>query len=194
MLAVVAAVMFISLWNEGRIAQQKAQTILNASDFAPETSVLPEQIKATAENSTPPIPISTLTLELNGFTIIARIDVDKIGVHLPILAETTDAALKVSACYYTGVMPGEDGNMVVTGHNYASGAIFGKLDQLETGNIVMLTGMDGTTSAYTVYKIDHTKPDSVDSLNEMEYLRELTLLTCESHGNGRLIVRCRSNS
>ena len=88
-------------------------------------------------------------------------------------------------------MPGEDGNMVVTGHNYSNGSIFGNLDQVKVGDTVLLTSPDGSTQTYTVYEIDHITPDHPEALNDTEYDRELTLLTCESHGNGRLVVRCR---
>jgi sortase A len=126
--------------------------------------------------------------------VVARLDIEKINAQLPVLAKTTEATLKVSVCHYKGAMPGEDGNMVVTGHNYANGAIFGKLDQVKAGESVLLTDRDGITQAYTIYRIDHIRPDEREALDDTAYARELTLMTCESHGNGRLIVRCRADT
>jgi LPXTG-site transpeptidase (sortase) family protein len=87
-------------------------------------------------------------------------------------------------------LPGEDGNLVITGHNYRNGAHFGKLDKLEVGDSVTLTDKEGKTYAYTVYKLEHIKPDNPEALDNTTYPRELTLLTCEARGNRRLIVRC----
>jgi len=187
-LAAAAVIVFAMLWNEGVTAQKEAQAVLDASGIMPKISGSAE---GNTVNGVTATPVSALTPELQGYTVIARLDIEKIGARLPVLAETTDAALKVSACYYEGELPGKDGNMVITGHNYANGAIFGKLDQMKAGDAVLLTSQDGTTQAYTVYEVGHIKPDEPGALNDMEYARELTLLTCESHGNGRLIVRCR---
>jgi len=191
-LLVAAGIVFLTLWNEGVSAGNNAQAMLDASGITPQssvsgssTSVAPTQPGDTAA------PLPTLAPELEGYSVVARIDIDAINVHLPVLAETSTAALKVSACYYKGSLPGEDGNMVVTGHNYSNGSIFGQLDKLKVGDTVLLTGLDGTTQTYTVYEIDHITPDNPGALDDTEYDRELTLLTCESHGNGRLLVRCR---
>ncbi len=196
-LAAAAVTIFVVLYSEGVTAGSNAQAVLLASGLTPEASA---SVKASDKTSTvtdvqleaTPSPQPTLEPELKGYSVVARIDIDKIDQHLPVLAETVKGALKVSVCYYEGTMPGEDGNMVVTGHNYANGAHFGKLDKLEKGDTVLLTGKDGTTQTYTVYEIDHIKPDDSDALGDTEYARELTLLTCESHGNGRLVVRCKA--
>ncbi len=196
-LAAAAVIVFAVLYNEGVAAGNNAKAVLDASGITPKASAASAGASAGTDAATPlpepsPSPVSTLEPELQGYAVIARIDIDKIDQHLPVLAEITKAALKVSICYYEGTMPGEDGNMVVTGHNYSSGSHFGKLDKLEKGDTVLLTAKDGTTQPYTVYEIDHIKPDDSDALNDTEYSRELTLLTCESHGNGRLVVRCKS--
>ena len=190
-LAVTAVIVAAVLWNKGVIVQEKAQAVLDASGIKPEIS---ESSEGSAADDATVTPVSTLTPELQGYTVIARLDFEKIGAQLPVLTETTDAALKVSACYYKGELPGKDGNMVITGHNYANGAIFGKLDQVEVGDVVLLTSQDGITQIYTVYEIGHIRPDEPEALDDTKYARELTLLTCESHGNGRLIVRCHANS
>lgn len=132
----------------------------------------------------------SLETELKGYSVIARLDIEKIDQHLPVLSQTSDKALKVSVCYYSGAMPDEEGNFVITGHNYRNGAHFGKLDKLEAGDSVTLTDAAGATYAYTVYKLDHIRPDNPEALDNTAYPSELTLLTCEARGNRRLVVRC----
>ena len=195
-LAIAAAIVFAVLWNEGVEAGRNAQAVLDASGLTPAAQATPpaEESPSAAETSAAPTatPLPTLTPELQGYSVIARLDIDSIDMHLPVLAETSKAALKVSACWYEGALPGEDGNMVITGHNYSNGSIFGHLDRVNVGDTVLLTNQDGTTQTYTVYAIDHIKPDQPGKLNNTQYTRELTLLTCESHGNGRLVLRCRA--
>lgn len=188
-LTIAAVVVFAVLWGEGVTAGQNAQAVLDASGITPQASSAsaPEGTSASDAGET---PAPTLTPELQGYDVIARIDIDAIDAHLPVLSETTNAALKVSVCYYEGSMPGEDGNMIVTGHNYSNGSIFGKLDKVAVGDTVLLTSQQGVTQTYTVYAIDHIRPDQPEKLDDTQYARELTLLTCESHGNGRLVVRC----
>ena len=76
--------------------------------------------------------------------------------------------------------------MVITGHDYRSGAIFGNLSKMYVGDDVLLTGKDGKIYAYTVYAVDHIKPDDVEALDDTKYDNELSLLTCENRDNGRL--------
>ena len=192
-LAAAAAILFIMLWNEGETAEKNAQALLEQSGIEPSVSYTVSSTDPAVSSGTIPIsePESTFETELEGYTVIARLDIDKIDAHLPVLAEMSRSALKVSVCYYSGAAVGEDGNMIITGHNYASGAHFGTLDQLAVGDTVYLTDTDNTTYTYTVYQIEHIDPDDAESLDDTEYARELTLLTCESKGNGRLLVRCR---
>ena len=130
-------------------------------------------------------------LEFQGYSVIARLDIDALDLHLPVLQETTEEALKVSVCYYTGAAPGQDGNMVIIGHDYRSRAHFGRLHKLAVRDTGLLTDAEENTYTYVVYKLEHIKPDDVEALSQTQYRRELSLLTCEKSGNGRLLVRCR---
>jgi LPXTG-site transpeptidase (sortase) family protein len=193
-LLAAAAVIYAVLYSEGVTAGNNAQAVLDASGLQASGASAGTADAGTPSNSMESAPPTMLTTELQGYTVIGRIDIDRIDMHLPVLEECTEAALKVSACYLQGSMPGEEGNMVVTGHNYANGSIFGKLDKLKVGDTVQLTGQDGSAQIYTIYEIDHITPNQPEKLSETEYARELTLLTCESHGNGRLVVRCWAES
>jgi sortase A len=178
-----AAVVFFIQWYEGEAAAKKAQELLEG--FTPQPTAT--QPAATDEPINTPAPVS----ELEGYAVIARLDIDALDLHLPVLSETSDEALKVSVCYYIGPQPGGEGNMVITGHNYRNGAHFGNLDRIKTRDTVSITNADGKTLVYQVYKIDHIKPDNVEALSKTQHPSELSLLTCELNGNGRLLVRCR---
>ena len=184
-LLLTAAAIFIVQWNEGEQAARSAQALLNQSGIkAPPPS-------DTEPAAAQPLPAATRSPEFQGYSVIVRLDIETIDLHLPILSETSDKALKVSVCRFEGPEPGGDGDIVITGHDYRSGAIFGRLSELKIGDTALLTGTDGKTYSYAVYKIDHIKPDEAEKLDETTYTSELSLLTCENNGNGRLLLRCR---
>ena len=74
--------------------------------------------------------------------LVGKLQIEKINIVLPVIAYTDDEALKVSVCYYDGSLPGTKGNLIITGHNYASGAHFGRLDELDIGDIISLSTPD----------------------------------------------------
>lgn len=198
-LLIAAVLVYIIQWNEGVTAQKQAEQLLGEVSFSPSpalsepfpsgTYAQPEQPEAQGEDEIK----SILETELKGYSVIARLDIEKIDIHLPVLSETSTKALKVSVCFYQGPQPGEDGNLVITGHNYRSGAHFGKLDQMEEGDAVSLTDRQGNVYDYTVYKTEVITPDNIEALHDTKYANEITLVTCEANANRRLLVRCRLN-
>lgn len=196
-LVLAAASVFLIQWNEGEAAGEKAEALLNEIGMQPSASADPFPT-ASGVYDQPEEPdvqngediAGILETELKGYTVIARLDIERLGLQLPVLSKWSDKALKVSVCYYKGPAPGEDGNLVITGHNYRSGAHFGKLDQLKAGDTLTLTGVKGNTFNYKVYKTELIKPDNPEALDKTKYVNELTLITCEANGNRRLLVRC----
>lgn len=196
-LLLAAIAVFAIQWNEGEEAAQKAEELLNevgmqpsaASDPFPTASGVYDQPEEPDVRNGEDIA-GILETELKGYTVIARLDIEKIDQHLPVLSQWSDKALKVSVCYYKGPAPGEDGNLVITGHNYRRGAHFGKLDQLKAGDTLTLTNIKGNTFTYKVYKTELIKPDNSEALDKTKYANEMTLVTCEANGNRRLLVRC----
>ncbi len=196
-LALTAGGIFYAQWQEGETAARNAQALLNASGVTASASITsnPESAPAAgASAASAQATSSALPSDLQGYTVIARLDIGKLDLSLPVLSETTDKALTVSACRYQGPEPGGQGNLVITGHDYRSGAIFGNLSKLAVGDAVSLTAKDGKTYSYAVYAIDHINSDDAQALDDAKYTNELSLLTCELSGNGRLLVRCRETS
>jgi len=192
-LACAAGFYAYSLWNEGVTAQQNAADILRVSGFANleaydgETDGLYQQPEG--PQAGPDALDGLFDSALKGYSVVARLDIPSIGVSLPVLSETTDTALKYSVCYFSGPEPGGEGNLIITGHNYASGAHFGNLDEMKAGDTANLTDPNGNVFTYTVYETELITPDDTGALSDMQYGRELTLLTCEENANRRLLVR-----
>lgn len=196
-LACTAGLYAHNLWQEGVRAEENAKEILRVSGFADLGGDGAEEdvyLQPFEPQAGPDALDNLFDSELKGYSVIARLDVPSIDVSLPVLSETSDEALQYSVCYYSGPEPGEEGNLVITGHNYASGAHFGNLSDVREGDALTLTAPDGTEYVYTVYRTELITPDDVEALDDMEYEKELTLLTCEENANRRLLVRCRETA
>jgi sortase A len=188
-LLIAAGVTAVCLFDEGVVAASNAKTLMEAYEQA----VLPEAEEPTAQADEQPLATTApepSPVTIDGYQVIGKLDIPKIEAELPVIAFTDDKALKVSVCYYQGPMPNETGNLVITGHNFASGAHFGRLKELSQGDEVIMSMPDGSVYRYAVYDKQEIKPDDVEALDEFEGDRVLTLMTCTSHGNRRLLVRC----
>ena len=188
-LLVGAIAVWLIIYHEGDIAARNAEQLLaeyeqGTSDLAPTASVTP----AADDTNVTPTPVPT-PWTFEGYDVIGKLTIAKIDQELPIISETDKQALKVSCCYYQGALPGETGNLVITGHDYANGSIFGQLSKLIEGDVVTLS-TPYEAYDYEVYDTQVIKPDDVDALDEYEGDTVLTLMTCTSHGNRRLLVRC----
>ena len=197
-LLLAAAIAFLIIHNEGNIAAENANKLLVEYEQEQNTTSslkpaeIPSVTSSSIEQEVSPTPVITPN-NYEGYQVIGKLVIDKIEAELPVISETSRAALKVSCCYYQGAMPGEPGNIIITGHNYANGAIFGRLDEMKPGDTVVLSTPLGDYT-YEVYETKIIKPDDVAALDENQSDMALTLMTCASHGNRRLLVRCTCTS
>ncbi len=122
--------------------------------------------------------------------VIGVLSIPEIEIKLPIIGKWSSKLLKVSICRYQGGEPNAPGNLVVIGHNYKNGSHFGRLKNLEVGDELFLSGMDGTQKRYVVYEIETVKPDDFSALEPYRGECGLTLMTCYKDGTDRLFVRC----
>ena len=75
---------------------------------------------------------------------------------------------------------------MLVAHNYLSH--FGALEQLQLGDEVLFTEMDGTVTAYQVAAIDVVAPVAVEEVTSGAF--DLALVTCTYGGKSRLVVYC----
>lgn len=193
-LLITAVIIGIFTYNEGQTASEEAQKLLTEYEQASAPSDTPLSDGEYVQPEEPdiePADAFEAVQTLSGYQVLGKLTIQKIGVELPVILNSDKKALKISVCWYEGALPGETGNMVIAGHNYANGAHFGKLDELEDGDTVMLEASDGTSYCYEVYDNQVVKPDEVEALEKYEGQYALTLMTCTSQGNRRLLVRCK---
>ena len=128
----------------------------------------------------------------NTYTYESILNIPSLGIEYPVLTETTDELLKISINKFWGGSPNSVGNYCIVGHNYKSGKMFGKLSQINNGDIVKLTDLSGNTVNYKVYNKYVVYPEDVSCTSQITNgLKEMTLITCTNGGKQRLIVKCR---
>ena len=132
-------------------------------------------------------------IEVDGveYNTEAIVTIPKIDISYPVLTETSDQLLNISVNKFWGPKPNEIGNYCIAGHNYRNGKMFGRLNELENGDIVELQDLTGRVIEYEVYYIYVVDPEDRSCTSQMTNRRELTLITCTNYGTQRLIVKCK---
>ena len=123
--------------------------------------------------------------EIGGYGYIGILELPTLGLELPVMEECTDGNLKKAPCLYHG--SAAEGNLVIAGHNYRQH--FGYLPDVEIGDTITFTDMDGVVYTYEVGAVEPLAATAVKEMNESEW--ELSLYTCTYSGNERITVRCR---
>lgn len=127
----------------------------------------------------------------NTYSILGIINIPKINSKYPIIAETSDALLKVSVCKFWGSNPNEVGNLCLVGHNYKDSRFFGKVPTLVVGDVVEITDLEGKTLKYSVYDIFTVYPTDTRCTSQLtQGKKEVTLITCTDNGKQRVVVKC----
>ena len=144
--------------------------------------------------------ISNTTVDGVTYTTEAIITIPKIDITYPVLSETSDELLSISVNRYwpkpDKLKPNEVGNYCIVGHNYRNGKMFGRLNELVNGDIVVLEDMTGRKVQYAVYNTYIVNPDDTSCTSQLANgkpltRREITLITCTNYGTQRLVVKCR---
>lgn len=138
------------------------------------------------------VPVDLLTeedkkmteVDIDGYAYIGYLTMPTIGMELPVMSTWSYPQLRIAPCRYTGSVRGED--LVLMAHNYSSH--FGKLSQLNIGDALSFTDMDGETTTYKVVAKDILEPAELEGLGDGTY--DLTLFTCTYGGANRVTVYC----
>ena len=122
--------------------------------------------------------------------ILGVLSIPELNVELPVIGKWSYDLLKLSVCRYRGPEANGKGNLILLGHNYKSGAHFGKLDRLKPGSELFLTDTNSQKLRYVVYEIKTIEPTAFSELEQYRGERGLTLVTCVNSGTQRQIFRC----
>ena len=133
-------------------------------------------------------------LNIGGTGIMGYLDIEKIGVELPIYHGTSDGVLNVAVGHVQGTsLPtgGENTHAVFSAHRgLPSAKLFSDLDKLEPGDTFVVTVL-GRQMTYLVDQVLIVEPHEVEALDVTEGKDYCTLVTCTPYGinSHRILVR-----
>jgi len=130
----------------------------------------------------------------SGYTLLGKIEIPSIGFSSVILKDNTYRAMDLGVVLSYGVMPNELGGTVLSGHNYRgqTNFMYG-IKNLSAGDKIYLTDSSGRQVTYTVYEtIRYYDPNNTDIYKKYSGYH-VTLITCESGGQSRIIVKASAD-
>jgi sortase A len=171
------------LWGTG-IAERRAQSSLRAQ-FEQQRPLPPQAAPAPA----PTLAAPTTTPPPDLGEAIASIKIPRIDLEKFVVEGVGVEDLKKGPGHYPGTaMPGETGNAAIAGHRTTYGAPFGRLDELEAGDSIVVATRTGEFR-YEVTESKIVSPEDVWVLDPTPDGR-LTLTTCHPRYSAaqRLII------
>lgn len=155
---------------------------------APGTSASPGAAAAGTETGSGGLPappaLDMPTVRSGAYDYIGYLDFPGYDLTMPVAATWSFPALEISPCRHAGSVYND--NLVVAGHNYNTH--FGVLFELQLGDIVTFTDVDGNAFTYTVRELTSVSPDDSDAVMNRGYA--LTLYTCNWDTTERVTVFC----
>ncbi|MEA4814426.1 MAG: sortase [Oscillospiraceae bacterium] len=159
---------------------EQTMTSDTEADTQEEDPALPEpQADAQAETDAPD------SVKVKNYDIIGVLSIPAIDIRLPVISQWSYPNLRAAPCRYSG---DPEGQLILLAHNYARH--FGHIKDLEAGDTVGFTAVDGTVYSYQV-----TETEIVDGEKGLGDITagsdwNLTLFTCTYGGASRVVVRC----
>lgn len=151
----------------------------NGNTDSAENDELPENV------NTPP---EMAMIKVDGYDCIGVLSIPVLELELPILTDWSYAKLKKAPCHYYGSYYETD--FVIAAHNYK--AHFGRLSELQTGDIVIFTDVQGVEHYYEVVLLETLSPTATEAMITSGF--DLSLYTCTPGGGNRVTVRCDAKS
>ena len=168
-------------WEDNQ-AEETAQDLL-----ADVQSIMDEtQPQKPLPDDTEQIPAEMETVNVGGYDCIGILSVPVLDLELPVLTDWSYAKLKKAPCHYYGTYYETD--FVIAAHNYKSH--FGRLSQLQPGDIVIFTDVNGADHCYEVVLLETLPKEATQEMIVSGFA--LSLYTCTPGGASRVTVRCNA--
>ena len=167
---------------EGENAEEIVQDLLeNVQSIIEEKQ--PEQ---PLPDDTEKMPTEMATVKVDGYDCIGILSIPVLNLELPVLTDWSYAKLKKAPCHYYGTYYEKD--FVIAAHNYESH--FGRLSQLQAGDIVIFTDVNGADHCYEVVLLETLPKEATQEMIASGFA--LSLYTCTPGGANRVTVRCNT--
>ncbi|MBQ2783151.1 MAG: sortase [Oscillospiraceae bacterium] len=177
LLAFSGAALYAGYERQASLAEQRAEILLAELHHTMEERHLGGVVAEAPEGQMPQIL-------LEGYALIGVLEAEEAGIRLPIIESWSYESLQYSPCRYSGSL--EEENLILLGHNYHRH--LGNLGQLETGDVVTFTDINGKIYTFAVASAEKLKPTQVEELKSNPY--PLAIFTCTDGGESRYVVYC----
>lgn len=188
--ALLVAALSLFFYNQGQAAAAEQASMELMVQMAEQIRQRTEDLAASngmAESTLetePSASIDMTVVEIDGHGYIGYLSVPELELELPVMADWSYPKLKLAPCRYAGSVAGDD--LVLMAHNYVRH--FGGLSELDEGDRVVFTDMDGNVTDYAVVARDILEPTAVTEMTAGDF--DLTLFTCTYGGQSRVTVYC----
>jgi sortase A len=129
-------------------------------------------------------PLSEVAID--GLDYIGMLYIPTLELGLPVLSDFSYDNLTIAPVRYYGEIYSHD--LVVCAHNYEGH--FGRLKELQAGDALQFVDTTGAKYNYEVSTVETIRPTAIEEVTSGK--NDLTLLTCTTGGNARVLVRCDS--
>jgi len=132
------------------------------------TAKLDQVVGEAAEQDTSPalnaahMPV----LQLEGVDVIARLQIETLGLDVPVAAEGSDAALTPARVMRPD---GDESKLEVAGATYQDEGAWGRIGDLTGGETVALTSVTGARQEYVVVSAGRTSAEFDDNFDLLVY-------------------------
>lgn len=123
-------------------------------------------------------------VEIDGELYIGYLSIPALELELPVMSGWNDQGLRKATCRYAGTLRGDD--LVIMAHRYRG--YFRNLPDLNDGDQVIFTDMDGVVTTYEVISRDVVPPSAVEEVTAGYH--DLTLFTCTYDAQDRFVIYC----
>ena len=132
-------------------------------------------------------------ISYEGYTILGKVEIPKIGFTSVILKDYTYNAMNVGVIKSYGEEINQPGGFILSGHNFRGSSLFMyNIYRLQAGDKIYITDTDGIKLEYTVYEtLRYVDPNDTSYYTSYEGFN-VTLVTCEDGGQTRIVVKARS--
>lgn len=176
---------------EEKIGEQASQTLLQnvqANIYEIVETGVTQPVTAPDETLSEGIQESEsqemMTVPAGDYASIGILSIPVLELELPVLSDWSYEKLKKAPCHYYGSCYESD--FVIAAHNYT--AHFGRLSQLQAGDLVIFTDVTGQSYYYEVVLLETLAPIATEEMITSGF--DLSLYTCTPGGSSRITVRC----
>lgn len=163
--------------------EQAAKYTAATAERVQELAAMNEEYDVTPDYELDPgrdMPVESVS----GQDLIGQVEIPRLGRTLPVGTAWSAAMGSRMPCRLSGSAYSDD--LIIAGHSY--NAHFKCLYDIEPGDEVVVTDMDGNRFGYLVSGIETIPGDRRDLLESGDW--DLTLFTCTPNSTSRVTVRC----